>query len=320
MEFRVTDDSVNNYGFRVLTSGIDTSAFEKNPICLYNHNRKHLTIGIWSIKKSENEIIGTPEFDEDDEFAMKIAKKVAKGHLRACSIDATVLEVSNDPALYLPGQKIPTVTKCILNEISVVDMPGNSNSIVLRDTKGQVIDMENTESVKLAFGHFTNSISSIDNSNMKQIALALKKGENASEAELVLAITQLNEQNTQLRAANNALTNENKTLKLGDADKLIDAAVTDGRIKLADKPKWQNLFTSSFEDAKSALESIPVSTSLRSIPGGGEKSGQAAVTHQGKTFKELEKENPEELVRLRDSNRQLFSDLYKASYGAEYKF
>ena len=37
--FVVTDESLNTYGFRVLTAGIDTSQFEKNPVGYFMHNR-----------------------------------------------------------------------------------------------------------------------------------------------------------------------------------------------------------------------------------------------------------------------------------------
>ena len=38
-EVIISNSSLNSYGFRVLTEGIDTAQFERNPILLWMHNR-----------------------------------------------------------------------------------------------------------------------------------------------------------------------------------------------------------------------------------------------------------------------------------------
>ena len=43
--FKVHDESVNTYGFRMLTSGADLTEYEKNPVVLYNHNDWEAPIG-----------------------------------------------------------------------------------------------------------------------------------------------------------------------------------------------------------------------------------------------------------------------------------
>ena len=37
-KFTVHDESVNTYGFRMLTDGANLTEFEKNHVILYNHN------------------------------------------------------------------------------------------------------------------------------------------------------------------------------------------------------------------------------------------------------------------------------------------
>lgn len=37
--FVLSDESVNSYGFRVLTDGIALDNFKKNPVMLWNHTR-----------------------------------------------------------------------------------------------------------------------------------------------------------------------------------------------------------------------------------------------------------------------------------------
>lgn len=36
---RLTNDTLNSYGYRVLTSGVDVSQYERNPLLLYMHER-----------------------------------------------------------------------------------------------------------------------------------------------------------------------------------------------------------------------------------------------------------------------------------------
>ena len=38
--FVISDESVNSYGYIVKTDGIDITAFERNPVMLYMHERK----------------------------------------------------------------------------------------------------------------------------------------------------------------------------------------------------------------------------------------------------------------------------------------
>ena len=60
--FVISDESVNRYGYRVLTAGIDTAQFEKNPIMYYLHDRlqygeskpRVMVIGRWDNVRKEN--------------------------------------------------------------------------------------------------------------------------------------------------------------------------------------------------------------------------------------------------------------------------
>ena len=36
---RITNDSLNSYKFRVLTSGLDVAQYNRNPVLLYMHER-----------------------------------------------------------------------------------------------------------------------------------------------------------------------------------------------------------------------------------------------------------------------------------------
>ncbi len=141
--FVLSDESVNSYGFVVLTEGIDTSAFERNPVMLYMHNRDGNVIGRWeNIRKDGKRLLGDAVFDDSTELAATVKKQVGKGFLRSVSIGIEQIATEE-----LNG--VQTVTKCRLIEVSIVDIPSNENAVKLfRRTGGYVYNLKELESDK----------------------------------------------------------------------------------------------------------------------------------------------------------------------------
>ena len=136
----LTDSSLNRHGFRVLTSGINLDGFLKNPIMLWNHFRdegsaiwgNYLPIGHWEDIKVEGDVItAIPVFDEADELSRVIKQKYEAGTISTASIGANIEEATTDPSMMIPGQTKPTISKCDLLEVSMVDIPANSNAVKL---------------------------------------------------------------------------------------------------------------------------------------------------------------------------------------------
>lgn len=139
--FVLSDESVNSFGFVVLTAGIDTTAFERNPVMLYMHNRDGNVIGRWeNIRKEDNRLLGDAVFDDSTELAATVKKQVENGFLRCVSIGIEQIATEE-----LNG--VQTVTKCRLIEISIVDIPSNSNAVKLfRRSGGYVYNLKELES------------------------------------------------------------------------------------------------------------------------------------------------------------------------------
>lgn len=138
--FVLSDESVNSYGFVVLTEGIDTSAFERNPVMLYMHNRDGNVIGRWeNIRKDGKRLLGDAVFDDSTELAATVKKQVEKGFLRSVSIGIEQIATEE-----LNG--VQTVTKCRLIEVSIVDIPSNENAVKLfRRSGGYVYNLKELE-------------------------------------------------------------------------------------------------------------------------------------------------------------------------------
>lgn len=128
--FIVSDESVNSYGMVILTAGIDTSRFEQNPVMLYMHERATI-VGRWeNIRKEDNKLLADAVFDDSTPLGVQVKKQVEKGFLRAASIGVEIVERKTI-------NKVDTVTKCILNEISIVDVPANENALKLYRRNGR---------------------------------------------------------------------------------------------------------------------------------------------------------------------------------------
>lgn len=78
--FVVSDESVNSYGFAVLTAGIDTSRFEKNPVMYYMHDREKGVVGRWeNIRKDGKRLLADAVFDDSTELSKQVRGQVEKG-------------------------------------------------------------------------------------------------------------------------------------------------------------------------------------------------------------------------------------------------
>lgn len=144
----LSDSSLNRYGYRVLTSGLDIEAFKKNPVMLWAHFRdegspiwgNYLPIGHWEdIQINDDELSAIPVFDLVDETSKIIAAKYEAGTLSASSIGIKILATSSEKEFLLPGQTRETVTKSELMEASIVDIPANSNAVRLYDRSTSAI-------------------------------------------------------------------------------------------------------------------------------------------------------------------------------------
>ena len=138
--FVLSDESVNSYGNVVLTEGIDTTAFERNPVMLYMHNRDGNVIGRWeNIRKEDKRLLGDAVFDDSTELAATVKKQVEKGFLRSVSIGIEVITIED-----LNG--VQTIVKSRLIEVSIVDIPSNKNAVKLcRRSGGYAYNLKELE-------------------------------------------------------------------------------------------------------------------------------------------------------------------------------
>ena len=130
-EFCLTDNSVNVYGYRLLTEGLDLAQYKKNPIGFMMHEREGGVLVKWEDFRTEGDkLFGKPVINLSHPKGAEIAAQVENGFINAASMGKIIcLAATDDASLKMEGQTGPTVTKWFPREISFVDIPGNHNAL-----------------------------------------------------------------------------------------------------------------------------------------------------------------------------------------------
>ncbi len=312
-QFIINTENVNSYGYRILTDGIDYAQYMRNPVVLFMHER-----GVNAYKGSEvigrctrlykegSTLIAEVEFDEQDEFAKKIAGKVERGYIRMASMFAEIKEVSTQPQHILEGQVYETVTACKLVEISIVDIGGNDNALKL-SKDGKPFQLKKI---------VTNTSNNMD---IKVIALALGLGENTKEDTVLSALHSLKTDKEKAEAEVVALKKTISETRTAEATTLVDKAVQLGFIPQALKESQLKQFEADFDGQKAVLSKLVADKEAENTQQGKANTVREVVLGAGakpigtanENFDYLQKKNPERLRTLRDKEPEEYARLAK---------
>jgi len=127
-EFCLTDDSVNCYGYRLLTAGLQLDKF-KPAIGFFMHERNAGVAVKWVDFRTDGDKVFAKPLINQERYP-NLAPQIEEGFYAAASVGNIVaLEISNEENLKIEGQTGPTVTKWYPREVSIVDIPGNYNAV-----------------------------------------------------------------------------------------------------------------------------------------------------------------------------------------------
>lgn len=319
-KFIINDENiVNEYGYRVMTDGIDTVQFMRNPVVLFIHERGfaksngpegHEVIGrVVALEKKDGQLIAEIEFDVEDDFAKKIAGKVDRGYIRMASIYADVIETSIDADDILPGQIFETVMTSKLVEVSIVDIGGNDNALKL-SREGKRIKLKRLKSKP--------EINS--DMDMKSIALALGMGAETKPETVLGKVNELKLAKEQAEAENVQLKAQIKEASKEEGEALIDKAVKLNLIPEGLKESQQKAYEADPKGQKAVLSKLISDKEAETAQEGKETAVREVILNgkkgEGKrkvelSFDYLQKNDPEELRRLRDEEPQEYAKLAK---------
>lgn len=256
---RLTNDSLNSYGYRVLTDGVDISQYERNPVLLYMHNRG-LVIGIIdNLLKENGEITGELVFDEATDLSKQCKKQWEFGSLRMVSIGFDDIETSEAPEYIIPGQRFPTVTKSRLVEVSLVDIGANNDAIRLYKD-GQLLTLGEGGVCPLPpLKQKTNNNPQMD---IKTLALQLGLPETADEAAVNAKLTELKTKTEE----SDSLREENEKLKLAQITVAVDAAIASKKVAAEKREHFINLGKKiGIDDLNETIEAMFPSVKLSAM-------------------------------------------------------
>lgn len=287
-EFCLTDESVNVYGYRLLTSGLEIERF-KPAIGFLMHDRDRGIAVKWEdFRVDGDRLLARPVVNET--LFPDLAKQIEDGFYAAASVGHIVaLEVSDDPADKLEGQTSVTVKRWFPRECSIVDIPGNYNALAqLYDETDSVLHdlSDNCKPEPINNNMDKKTISASDlllpdltaDSTIEQINQAIKdlteRAEKASALE------------TELRELKESRQKE-------QVENIIKRGMDERRLtkELADRLKAD--YSKNPEGLKALVMTMPSQKSVRQTL----SEGDVPERYRGKTFRDLYLSGEWETVR-----------------------
>lgn len=321
-EFLLTNSKVNCYGFRLLTAGYLLDEYKKNPIGYYMHNRDEGVLVRWEdFRVDGDNVYAKPVVNLSHPKGQQTVDEIEGGFLNGASVGHyVILEVSDDPALKLPGQTGITVTKWYNRETSLVDIPGNFDSLGLFDENDNPLQLENLADLKS------------NTSKMKQLFLTpeqitkLNLKADPTAEDVTTAIENLQAEaakvpdlTARLQTAETAKKKAEDDLKALQAsttkqkvEDLVADAVSKGKVTKAAGDALKVDYAANPDGLANLLAAMPeykpVTEQIRNT--------KTAPDLAAKSWDELDREG--QLENLKATNIELFKEKYKAQFGKDY--
>lgn len=303
---RISNDSLNSYGSRVLTAGMNVEQYIRNPVLLYMHERGNVIGYVKDLKVEDGEVSGELMFDEASELSKRCKKQYEFGSLKMVSVGIDILELSEDAEYLVQGQTSPTVTKSKLFEVSLVDIGANDDAIVMK-RDGEVITLGRDGKCPLPL--LTDKPQKTEEMELKTLALQLGLPETADEAAVNARLAELKA----AKAENEKLRKEADELTLARIKGIVDQAVSEKRIGAEKKDQFVNLGKKiGAEELQKTFEAMSPQVKLSAVVG-----KVASPATQPGEYKKLSEVPSGELETLRSSQPETYKKLYKAEYGME---
>lgn len=313
---RISNSSLNSYGTRVMTSGMDVDQYQRNPVLLYMHNRGQIIGYMNDVKIEGDDVTGEPVFDEATDLSKQVKAQFDFGSIRMVSAGIDIHELSDDPAEMLPGQTMATITKSSLFEVSMVDIGANDDAIVLKKD-GKVITLSKDGYNPLLLDKAkteNNTQNNSKNMETKTLALLLGLDEKADEAAISAEINKLKAAKEEI----NALKTEKETLMLAAITQQVDTAIAEKRLTENKKEQFielgKQVGTEMLKKTLSAMS--PVTKPSIVIGTGGVAKATEGTIAKGE-YKKLSEVPADELKAMRESDKDTYKKLYKAEYSID---
>lgn len=307
---RITNERLNSYGTRVLTSGMDVEQYNRNPVLLYMHERGQVIGYVKDLRVEGDEVTGELMFDEATELSRQCKKQWEFGSLKMVSVGIDILDTSEDPQFLVQGQTSPTITKSKLFEVSLVDIGANDDAIVLRRQDYRHGEHPTGMFSKVTAMPLLRDISSNPKNkkemDLKKLALQLGLSEDADDSAVEKKIAELKAHEAEVET----LKKEKDALLLSRIEAMVDGAVKEQKFGAEKRDHFIELGKKvGAESLKETLAAMSPQVKLSTFvkPGDG-----------GQEYKKLSEVPAGELAELKENDPALYKKLYKAEYGMDF--
>lgn len=302
---RITNDSLNSYGTRVLTAGMDIEQYRRNPVLLYMHERGNVIGFVKDIQVENNEVTGELVFDEVTELSKRCKRQFEFGSLKMVSAGLDIIEMSEDSRYLVVGQTSPTIVKSKLFEVSVVDIGANDDALVLKKDGKQITLGRDGECALPLLN--TNPIKQ-EQMEQKKLALQLGLPETATEDEITAKLGELHAAQDE----NVRLKKEKEELTLASITTLVDRAIDEKRISPDKKEDFVSLGKEiGAKKLSSIFSAMSPHVKLSAILG---HQGTGKAEAPG-NYAKLSEVPADKLLVLRKEQPEEYKRLYEAEYG-----
>jgi ATP-dependent protease ClpP protease subunit len=190
------------------------------------------------------------------------------------------------------------------------------NGFVTSVTQKVKIDRETVAQIKACGCPIEIEINQKNNENQKEMdlkktALMLGLSETATEEEVNAKLLENAKAATDFKAMQKANQEKEKTEMAEKIKATLDKAILEKRIKADCRDQWQSMLEANFEKASKALNDIaPIEKLSSQII----VSKEGKKTYKGKTFEQLQDEDPEALALLEEEDPEAFKELFNENY------
>lgn len=308
---RISNESLNSYGTRIMTGGLDIAQYQRNPVLLYMHQRGMVIGYVKDIRKEDGEVTGELVFDEASPESVRVKKQFEFGSLKMVSAGIDILEMSEDPGTVVLGQTRPTVTRSRLFEVSVVDIGANDDALVLTKD-GSALELAKDGSNPLPLLRNIKPNKQTEEMDLKELALQLGLDASADESAVKAKIASLKKAEADV----DALRTEKEQMTLSAITQAVDAGISEKRIPAGKKEHFINLGKSvGLEALRETISTMSPAGKVSQLLNRRDEGSQASAAYE-----RLSAVPADELLAMRRDDRDTYVRLFKAEYGFEPAF
>ncbi|MBE2289344.1 MAG: hypothetical protein IAE95_07300 [Chitinophagaceae bacterium] len=317
----LSDSSVNEYGFRLLTSGYEIESFRKNPIGYYMHKREDGIVLKWEDLRVEgDQVLGVPVINLANARGEQTLQEAENGFLNAASVGhIVVLEYSLDKELMLPGQTGPTITRWYNKECSLVDIPGNCNALT------QLYDANENELNLADMGGSRQMYPMGNHELLATMATHLKMEKTSDVHQIGKAVERLAQKATQLEAENQLLYEERARLtatldeiqasrKKAEVQSLLVRALEDKKVTVELRDRLATDYAGNPDGLRTLIAAMPAYRSIAEQLSQPKQEGNMADW----TWDDYERNDPsgKKLMELRATDAAKYQELFNGKFNA----